>query len=228
MAAAATTDEKVLVRARATYVRTSARKARVVLEHVRGRSYAKAHAYLTFANQAVARDILAVLESAAANAESNLDLDSDELVVEACFADEGPTAKRWQPRARGRANRIRKRTCHVTIVLRYEPPAEGEAPRSRRKSAAQATIEASTKPRRSRAKAAAPAGAVEDAPAAETEAAAETAEVETEAPEAAAEPAQVEEPVAEATDGEPEAAADAEAEEPKAESDDDTTSDEEA
>ena len=58
MAAATTTDEKVLVRARATYVRTSARKARVVLEHVRGRPYAKAHAYLTFANQAVARDIV--------------------------------------------------------------------------------------------------------------------------------------------------------------------------
>jgi large subunit ribosomal protein L22 len=151
MAVASTTAEKVLVRAKATYVRTSARKARVVLEHVRGRSYAQAHAYLSFATQHVARDILAVLESAAANAENNLELDSDELVVDACFADEGPTAKRWQPRARGRANRIRKRSCHVTIVLRHEPPAEGAPTKRRRKSAAQATIEASTRSRRGRA-----------------------------------------------------------------------------
>jgi large subunit ribosomal protein L22 len=149
MAVAPTTAEKVLVRAKATYVRTSARKARVVLEHVRGRSYAQAHAYLSFATQHVARDILAVLESAAANAENNLELDSDELVVDACFADEGPTAKRWQPRARGRANRIRKRTCHVTIVLRHEPRPEGQSEtRGRRGSAAAATLAATRRRRR--------------------------------------------------------------------------------
>src|SRR4051794_24696711 len=157
MAVAPTTHEKGLVRAKATYVRTSARKARVVLEHVRGRTYGQAHAYLSFATQAVARDILTVLESAAANAENNLELDADELVVEACFADEGPTAKRWQPRARGRANRIRKRTCHVPTVLRHEPPAEGWAEANpRRKSAAQATIEASSR-RRGAGRATAPA-----------------------------------------------------------------------
>src|SRR4051794_34459466 len=111
----ATTETPLTVRAQARWVRTSARKARLVLEHVRGKRYVQAHAALTFSTRAVSRDILQVLESAAANAESNHEIEPGELVVHACFADEGPTAKRWQPRARGRANRIRKRTCHVTI-----------------------------------------------------------------------------------------------------------------
>src|SRR5690242_10797572 len=153
--AAQATEDKVTVRAQARWVRTSARKARLVLEHVRGKRYAQAHAALTFSTRAVSRDILQVLESAAANAEANLELEPSELVVDACYADEGPTAKRWQPRARGRANRIRKRTCHVTIVLRHDPlVVTDEGKKGKKGSAAEATIAAS---RRRRRKAAEPA-----------------------------------------------------------------------
>jgi large subunit ribosomal protein L22 len=221
MAVAETTDEKVLVRAKATYVRTSARKARVVLAHVRGKRYADARAYLRFATQAVARDILGVLESAGANAENNLEIDRDDLVVEACYADEGPTAKRWRPRARGRASRIRKRTCHVTVVLAYAPAAE-ETREDSRQSAAEATIEASRKRRPgSRAKApkadettaaATEEPPVEEAPEVEAEAEVEEAPeaeaVVEEAPEAEVEEAP--EVEAEAETAEPEAVADEE------------------
>jgi large subunit ribosomal protein L22 len=218
------TDTPVTVRAQARWVRTSARKARVVLEHVRGKRYTQAHAALTFSTRAVSRDILQVLESAAANAEANLELEAQDLVVDACFADEGPTAKRWQPRARGRANRIRKRTCHVTIVLRHDPLPEAPADEKgrRRGAAAEATIAAS---RRRRRKAAEPAAAegtamAGTAPLAGEEAAAAEAEApETEAPEAAAE---VEAPAeAEAEVDEADEPAD-EAEEPAAEAEDDT------
>jgi large subunit ribosomal protein L22 len=148
--AAQATDTPVTVRAQARWVRTSARKARLVLEHVRGKRYVQAHAALTFSTRAVSRDILQILESAAANAEANLELEAEDLVVDACFADEGPTAKRWQPRARGRANRIRKRTCHVTIVLRHDPlPEATEDGKGRRRGgAAEATIAASRRRRR--------------------------------------------------------------------------------
>ncbi len=118
------------VRAQAKWVRTSARKARVVLDHIRGRSVPEARTILAFTSRAVATDIDKVLRSAVANAEANHGLDGDELVVEAAFADEGPTLKRWKPRARGRVNRIRKRTCHVTLVLAEQP--EVQAPRRRR------------------------------------------------------------------------------------------------
>jgi large subunit ribosomal protein L22 len=188
------TDTPVTVRAQARWVRTSARKARVVLEHVRGKRYVQAHAALTFSTRAVSRDILQVLESAAANAEANLELEAQDLVVDACFADEGPTAKRWQPRARGRANRIRKRTCHVTIVLRHDPlPEVAEDGKSgrRRGGAAEATIAASRRRRRkpaeeTAAETTAMAGTAPIEGEAEAEAP-ETAEAETEAPEAAAE-----------------------------------------
>src|SRR5262249_32937574 len=143
VAMAAKTDEApVTVRAQARWVRTSARKARVVLEHVRGKRYAQAHAALAFSTRAASRDILQVLESAAANAEASLELEPAELVVDACYADEGPTAKRWQPRARGRANRIRKRTCHVTIVLRHDPlvVTDADGKKGKKGSAAEATI----------------------------------------------------------------------------------------
>ena len=105
------------VRAQAKWVRTSARKARIVLEHIRGRSVPEARTILAFTQRAVATDIDKVLRSAVANAEANHGLDGDELVVEAAYADEGPTLKRWKPRARGRVNRINKRSCHVTLVL---------------------------------------------------------------------------------------------------------------
>jgi large subunit ribosomal protein L22 len=105
------------VRAQAKWVRTSARKARVVLDNIRGRSVPEARTILAFTTRAVATDIEKVLRSAVANAEANHGLDGDELVVEAAYADEGPTLKRWRARARGRVNRIRKRTCHITVVV---------------------------------------------------------------------------------------------------------------
>jgi large subunit ribosomal protein L22 len=104
-------------RAEAKYVRLSARKARVVLDHVRGRSVPDARTILAFTTRAAAEDVGKVLESAVANAESTHALDGEELVVLAAYADEGPTLKRWRARARGRVNRIRKRTCHITIVV---------------------------------------------------------------------------------------------------------------
>jgi large subunit ribosomal protein L22 len=124
------TDDRQRVRAQAKWVRTSARKARVVLEHIRGRSVPEARTILAFTPRAAATDIEKVLRSAVANAESNLGLDGDDMLVEAAYADEGPTLKRWKPRARGRVNRIRKRTCHVTLVLVERP--EERQPRRRR------------------------------------------------------------------------------------------------
>ena len=98
-------------------MRTSSRKARLVLDHIRGRTVPEARTVLAFSTRAAATDIEKVLRSAVANAEANHGLDGDDLVVEVAYADEGPTLKRWKPRARGRVNRIRKRTCHVTLVL---------------------------------------------------------------------------------------------------------------
>ena len=123
------------VRAQAKWVRTSARKARVVAEHIRGRSVPEARAVLAFTPRAAARDIEKVLRSAVANAESRPDLQwhGDELVVSAVWVDEGPTLKRWRARARGRVARIRKRTCHITLVLEQAPePVGGAARRGRR------------------------------------------------------------------------------------------------
>jgi large subunit ribosomal protein L22 len=121
-------DDRVTVRAQAKWVRTSARKARLVLDHIRGRSVPEARTILAFTQRAAATEIEKVLRSAVANAEANLGLDGDELVVHAAYADEGPTLKRWKPRARGRVNRIRKRTCHVTLIL-----AEPAAPQEQRR-----------------------------------------------------------------------------------------------
>jgi ribosomal protein L22 len=106
-----------LVRARARYVRTSPRKARLVADHVRGKTVEDARAILAFSPREVARDWSKVLESAVANAEHNHELVGDELRIAAITADEGPTLKRYRPRAMGRATRIRKRTSHLTITL---------------------------------------------------------------------------------------------------------------
>ena len=160
------TEEIMRVRAQSRFVRGSARKARVVLVHIRGKSVVQARAALQFTPRAAAKDILATLESAAANAEANHDLDPNTLRVEEAYADEGPTLKRWQPRARGRAMRIRKRSCHLTVVLRHDPKLEAaaEATGGRRGAAAKATIEATQRARRT-GKAVAPEAAVEtDAP----------------------------------------------------------------
>jgi len=109
--------ELVLVRAQAKYVRTSARKARLVCDHIRGKSVEEARAILAHTPRAVARDWSKLLESAIANAEHNHELIGDDLRVYAVTADEGPTLKRFRPRAMGRATRIRKRTSHLTITL---------------------------------------------------------------------------------------------------------------
>src|SRR5690348_4635914 len=113
----ATTEETREVRAEAKWVRTSARKARLVTEHIRGRSVPEARTVLAFTPRAAAREVEKVLRSAVANAEANHGLDGDELYVIAAYVDEGPTLKRWRARARGRVARIKKRTCHITVEL---------------------------------------------------------------------------------------------------------------
>jgi ribosomal protein L22 len=107
----------VLVHAKARYVRTSARKARLVCDHIRGKDVAEARAILAFTPRAAAKPWLKLLESAVANAEHNHELVGEELRISAVHADEGPTLKRFRPRAMGRATRIRKRTSHLSITL---------------------------------------------------------------------------------------------------------------
>jgi len=116
-------DNPPMVRAHAKYVRTSARKARLVCDHIRGKSVEEARAILAHANRDVARDWSKLLESAVANAEHNHELIGDELRIAAVKADEGPTLKRFRPRAMGRATKIRKRTSHLSITL---TPKDGE------------------------------------------------------------------------------------------------------
>jgi ribosomal protein L22 len=106
-----------VVRAQAKYVRTSARKARMVCGHLRGKPVEEARAILAFTPRDVARVWSKLLESAVANAENNHELVGDELIVRDAYADEGPTLKRFRPRAMGRATPIRKRTSHLTITL---------------------------------------------------------------------------------------------------------------
>jgi large subunit ribosomal protein L22 len=117
-------QEQQTVRAQARWVHSSARKARLVTDLIRGRSVPEARTILAFSSRAVANDVEKVLRSAVANAESRPDLlwQGDELVVAAAYADEGPTLKRWRARARGRVARIRKRTCHITIELAQGAP----------------------------------------------------------------------------------------------------------
>jgi ribosomal protein L22 len=112
-----TPEPGVLVQARARYVRTSARKARLVCDHIRGKDVAEARAILAFTPRAAAKPWLKLLESAVANAEHNHELVGEELKIAAVHADEGPTLKRFRPRAMGRATRIRKRTSHLSITL---------------------------------------------------------------------------------------------------------------
>ena len=111
------TPQRPLVRAQAKYVRSSARKARLVMDHVRGRPVAEARALLRHSPRGVARDVERLLNSAIANAENNHELVGDDLYVKEIYADEGPTLRRFRPRAQGRATRIRKRTSHLTVGL---------------------------------------------------------------------------------------------------------------
>ena len=113
-------DGTLVVAARARYVRSAPRKARLVMDHIRGKRVEHAQAILQHAPRAVSGDILKLLNSAVANAESAYELGPDELRVRRAFVDEGPTIKRYRPRALGRATRINKRTSHMTIELTTE------------------------------------------------------------------------------------------------------------
>jgi large subunit ribosomal protein L22 len=109
--------ERSGTKATAKYVRSSASKARAVLDLIRGLDVRSADEVLQFTDRHIARDVRKVLASAVANAVNNDDQDADELFVIACFADEGPTLRRFRPRARGRATRINKRSCHITVIV---------------------------------------------------------------------------------------------------------------
>jgi large subunit ribosomal protein L22 len=165
------TAERQEVKAVARWVRMSPRKARLVAEHIRGRSVPEARTVLAFTSRAAAREIEKVLRSAVANAEANHNLDGDDLIVSSAYVDEGPVMKRWRARARGRAARITKPTCHITVVLsevealrpREAPPAappEEEKPSRSRKAGGAAKSEpkpkaeskSSAKPKASRRK----------------------------------------------------------------------------
>ena len=111
------TNERPGVRAQHRHAGMSATKARAVLDLIRGKSVAEARTILQFSDRGAAEPVAKVLDSAVANAANNNDIPPEELFVATAYADEGPTLKRWRPRARGRATRIRKRTCHITIIV---------------------------------------------------------------------------------------------------------------
>jgi large subunit ribosomal protein L22 len=119
-------------RAVARYVRISPYKVRQVLDLIRGYDTERAKEILKFCERDAAIVVGKLLDSAVANAEHDHAMVADELFVSACFADEGPTLKRWRPRARGRATRIRKRTCHITVLVSRLPDRELQERRARR------------------------------------------------------------------------------------------------
>ncbi len=114
---AAITESRPGTRAKVRYVRMSASKVRVVLDLIRGKRVTEAIEILEFSERLAAQEILKCLRSAVANAEHNEDIPEEELFVSVCFADQGPTLRRFRPRARGRAGRIQKQTCHITIEV---------------------------------------------------------------------------------------------------------------
>jgi len=117
------------VHSTAKWVRISPRKARLVADHIRGRSVPEARTVLAFSDRAAAIEIDKVLRSAVANAEANHGMFGDDLIISAAYVDVGPTIKRWRARARGRVARIKKRTCHITVKVVQNPEIE---PRKRR------------------------------------------------------------------------------------------------
>jgi ribosomal protein L22 len=110
----------VVVRASSRYVRVAPRKARLIADQVRGMHIEQARALLQFSPRGAAEDIRKLIESAAANAENNHDLVADEMLISEITVDEGPTLRRYRPRAMGRASRINKRTCHIAVALSPE------------------------------------------------------------------------------------------------------------
>jgi len=125
------TDEVRTAFARATHVRVTPMKARRVVDLIRDMSAQQALAVLKFAPQAASEPVAKVLASAIANAEHNFSLDPETLVISRAYVDEGPTLKRFQPRAQGRAYRIRKRTSHITIELESIDTPVGKKGRTR-------------------------------------------------------------------------------------------------
>ncbi|MGN0099973.1 50S ribosomal protein L22 [Dietzia sp. CH92] len=119
------TEQKLAARATAKFVRVAPMKARRVIDLIRGKDASDALDILRFAPQAASEPVAKVLASAMANAENNLDLDPRTLVVSAAYADEGPTLKRFRPRAQGRAFRVRKRTSHITVEVTSVPEKAG-------------------------------------------------------------------------------------------------------
>ena len=109
--------EAPMVRARARFVRVAPRKARLVADQVRGMPLPEARTLLAFSSRGAARDLARLIDSAAANAETNHELIADELRIAEISVDEGPTLKRWRARARGRATRIEKKTSHLSVAL---------------------------------------------------------------------------------------------------------------
>jgi large subunit ribosomal protein L22 len=104
-------------RAQARYVRIAPRKVRVVMDLIRGKSVHEAMSILKFMPKAAAQVLEKVVASATANAENNFDMNKDALYISECYADQGPTLKRYRPRAQGRAASIQKKTSHITVVL---------------------------------------------------------------------------------------------------------------
>jgi large subunit ribosomal protein L22 len=135
------------VRAEAKWVRISPRKARLVAEHIRGRSVPEARAVLAFTSREAARAIEKVLHSAVSNAEANHGISEERLYIKTAYVDEGPVLKRWRARARGRVARIRKRTCHITVLL-AETQANGSRPAPASKSEEAAAPKKATTPRK--------------------------------------------------------------------------------
>ena len=136
-------ETQTSVRAQAKWVRMSPRKARLVAEHIRGRSVPEARTILAFTDRAAAKAIDKVLRSAVANAEANHGLIGDDLIVDAAYVDEGPVIKRFRARARGRVARIRKPMCHITVRLVPAPePVESEPKRRRGRRAPEKAAEA--------------------------------------------------------------------------------------
>jgi large subunit ribosomal protein L22 len=134
------------MRAQAKYVRMSPRKARLVAQHIRGRSVPEARAVLAFTAREAADELQKVLQSAVSNAEANHGVAEDRLYIEHAYVDGGPVMKRWRARARGRVARIRKRTCHITVQL-AERPLEPAAPAPK---AEETTAAAEGKPKRAK------------------------------------------------------------------------------
>jgi large subunit ribosomal protein L22 len=141
-----TTTEFPSATAKARFVRVSPRKARRVIDLVRGRSVTDALDILRWAPQAASEPVAKVIASAAANAQNNNGLDPATLVVAAVYADEGPTAKRIRPRAQGRAFRIRRRTSHITVVVESRPAKDERSAKSARTRRAEASKAAAKAP----------------------------------------------------------------------------------